>query len=514
MAQKFDPYVILGVAASASDDEIKRAYTRLIKRIQPDTNQYAATAVAQLEIITSAYNLLMDSNQRRNYDSAAKKTDDKSDLYFSMRVTSSKRAIIPLPEDQIIYLLVDIIASPAARKLEEREANLNLTLIIDHSKSMDDENRMDKVKAAAQAIITELTHEDAVSIVAFNDWSSVIIPAAHVQDKMSMRGRVSMIQPKGGTEIFKGLAEGVKQNRKFLDPNMINHMILLTDGRTYGDEKQCLDLAQQIVSDGISISAMGLGSDWNDQFLDQLAALTGGTSTYIKSVSDVPSFLDDRIRNLSNAFAERVQLAVVPEPGVQLEMAFQLSPSPQPLTHENGIIHLASLQPKRPISVLLQFLLPAQMPEGTTSVARLVTTGDIMPRKAHKHTAIGELEIQVTKNPGQMEGPPASIIDALSKLTLYQMQEKAHAALERGDIAQATQQLQFLGTRLIDMGEVELGRQALSEAQHISQTRAFSNDASSKTIKYSTRALIQPGAMKEALTAMFTDEDDQTASPR
>src|SRR5262245_38618196 len=110
MTSNFDPYVILGVAPSASDDEIKRAYTRLTKRIQAETNQYPTTAVAQLQIITSAYNLLMDATQRRNYDNAAKKaSDDKSDLYFSMRVTSSKRAIIPLPEDQIIYLLVDII---------------------------------------------------------------------------------------------------------------------------------------------------------------------------------------------------------------------------------------------------------------------------------------------------------------------------------------------------------------------------------------------------------------------
>ncbi|MDQ7037078.1 MAG: VWA domain-containing protein [Anaerolineae bacterium] len=426
-----------------------------------------------------------------------------------MRVTPSKRAIIPLPEDQIIYLLADIIASPAARKLEEREAHLNLTLVIDHSKSMEDENRMSKVKAAAQTIITELSSDDVISIVAFNDWSSVIIEATHVQDKMSMRGRVSMIKPKGGTEIYKGLAEGVKQNRKYLKPSMINHIILLTDGRTFGDEEQCLDLARQAVSDGITISAMGLGSDWNDRFLDELASVTGGTSMYVKSVADVPIFLNRQIRSLSNAFAERMQLSVIPESGVNLEMAFQLSPSPQPLTHENGIIRLTSLQPKRPISVLLQFQLPAQLAEGTTSVARLVSTGVIMTRNALKHVAVGELEVEISKNPKQTEGPPASIIDALSKLTLYQIQEKAQLALENGDITKATQQLQFLGTRLIDMGEVELGRQALAEAQHIASTRAFSSEASGKTIKYSTRALIEPGGMKSAITAMFDNHGDK-----
>lgn len=513
MTNTFNPYIILGIASSATTDDVHRAYNSLTQRIQPNTSQYPATAKEQLETITQAYNLLMNPTQRKQYDNRSTSTDDgKSDLSFSMRVTSSKRAIIPLPEDQIIYLLADIIASPAARKLEEREANLNLTLVIDHSKSMEDENRMGKVKAAAQAIITELTNNDVISIVAFNDWSSVIIEAMHVQDKMSMRGRVSMIKPKGGTEIYKGLAEGVKQNRKYLKPSTINHIILLTDGRTFGDEQQCLDLARQAASDGITISAMGLGSDWNDKFLDELASITGGTSMYIKAVADVPIFLNDQIRSLSNAFAERMQLSVIPEPDVHLEMAFQLSPSPQPLTHENGIIHLASLQPKRPISVLLQFQLPAQLAEGTTSVSRLVSTGVIMSRNALKHLAIGNLEVEINKTPKQTEGPPASIIDALSKLTLYQIQEKAQLALENGDVAQATQQLQFLGTRLIDMGEVDLGRQALAEAQHVASTRAFSNDASGKTIKYSTRALIEPGGMKSAITSMFDNPDNKPDS--
>jgi Ca-activated chloride channel homolog len=510
MNYEFDPYAVLGITSSATIDDINRAYSKLEHRIQPNANQYATTARSQLTVIKAAYDILANPNQRRQYDNQVNRNDkdDKSDLYFSMRVTSSKRTIIPLPEDQIIYLLADIIASPASRKLEEREANLNLTLVLDHSKSMEDENRMEKVKKAAQTIITELTSDDVVSIVAFNDWSSVIIEANPVHDKMSMRGRISMIQPRGGTEIYKGLAEGVKQNRKYLKPSMINHIILLTDGRTFGDREQCLALARQVASEGITISAMGLGSDWNDQFLDELASVTGGTSSFINSVDDVSTFLDDKIRNLSNGFAERMQMEIVPETGVQLEMAFQLLPSPQPLKHDEGIIHLSGLQPKRPISVLMQFQLPANMPVGTTSVARLMASGNIMPRNAQKHIAIGELEIEVTKNPKQTEAPPATIIDALSKLTLYQIQEKAQAALDAGDVAMATKHLHFLGTRLIDMGEVELGRQALAEAQHISQTRAFSNDASGKTIKYSTRALIQTGALKDQLTALFKDDDD------
>ncbi len=494
MTQNFDPYAILGVAPSASAEDIRRIYSQLTSRINRRNQVYGNAATDQLYWLTQAYNLLVDPVHRRNYDERIR----SSDLYFTMRVVPSKSTVIPLPEEQVIYLLADIIPSPAARKIEERETHLNLTLVIDHSKSMEDEKRMEKVKAAVQTIVTELSSDDVISVVAFNDWSSVIIPATPVQDKMGLRARVSMIQPKGGTEIFKGLSEGVKQVRKHLSRTMVNHIILLTDGRTYGVTDQCLALAKEIASQGIAISAMGLGTDWNDVFLDQLASTTGGSTTFIKSGNMVARFLDDQVRNLSNAFAERVQLSIVPDPGVELEMAFKLSPNPQPLSHEGGIIHLGTLQGKRPVSVLLQFQLPRNIQGGYRSIARMVASGDIMPRNAFKHHAVSYLQIEVNQTPTDTEGPPASIIDALSKLTLYQMQEKAQQALKSGDIAEATRCLQFLATRLIDMGQPELGRQAMAEAQHVSQTRAFSNDASGKTMKYSTRALIEPGAIKEA----------------
>ncbi|MFN8401646.1 MAG: hypothetical protein U0X74_16660 [Anaerolineales bacterium] len=66
-----------------------------------------------------------------------------------------------------------------------------------------------------------------------------------------------MISSFGGTEIFQGLDAGFKEIRRTLDPARVNHIILLTDGNTYGDEQDCLRLAEQAAALNVRITGMG-----------------------------------------------------------------------------------------------------------------------------------------------------------------------------------------------------------------------------------------------------------------
>lgn len=501
---RFDPYLILGLTPQASNETIKEAYESLIAHLQASSQ---ANVPEQLEMAHEAYRILRNYHEREKYDKYldSLSEEDRKKSSFSLRLTPSKRHIKPLGEEQVVYVLSEISAPQGvAGKMEEREVRLNLTLVIDQSKSMDDGGRMRRVIAAAQAIITELTHEDIISIVSFNDRASTVIPATPVDDVMTLRARVGMIQPRGGTEIFQGLKAGVKENLKNLTPNRVNHIILLTDGRTYGDEDKCFALAQDVAKQGVGISAMGLGYEWNDKFLDKLVSFSGGTSTFIKSVHMVSEFMSLQLRSLSNAFAERMQLSIVPPSDVKIEMAFKISPNPQPLTLTDNVLPLAGLQPNRPITVLLQLQLPAKLSGNVINLGHFVASGDMMLMQAKRFYIADDLAISVS-NEYVEDAPPISIVDALSKLTLYRLQEKAQAALEDGNADEATRHLTYLATRLINMGEHELGNQTMAEAQHIDKTRTFSTEESKKTIKYKTRALIDPGASLDAITALLDD---------
>jgi Ca-activated chloride channel family protein len=486
MTVEFDPYSILGVSPDATTDDVKAAYRRVARRLHPDVNR-APGAVVQFQEITVAHDLLTDSLRRQKHDEKAQKRDPNA-LNVSFRVIPSKRTIMPLPEPQVLYLLAELLPDPRAQEGQhKRETRLNLTLVLDHSNSMSG-TRLDKVKIAAHQIIDQLTPEDVFSVVSFNDHADVVIPATTVMDKPALKARISMMLASGGTEIFKGLSVGVEQNRQYLAPRLVNHIILLTDGNTYGDQDRCLALAREVTKDGIAISAMGLGQEWNDKFLDEIASTTGGSSAYITSANAVVRFLNDHVRNLSNIFAERVSISVAPDPNIRLESAFKLTPNPQPLSVEEGNIPLGSLQLNRTISVLLQFEMPADLSEEFHTVARLVSSGDILANRLQKYHVLSDFSVEVSQDP-TAEDPPSAILDALGKLTLYRMQERAQEALENGDIREATRRLENLATRLLELGEPELAQQARNEAQQVAYTYNLT-DKGRKTLKYQTRTLL------------------------
>lgn len=63
-----DPYSLLGVSRSASEDEIKKAYRKLAKELHPDRNTDNPKAAERFSAVTSAYDLLSDKDKRARFD--------------------------------------------------------------------------------------------------------------------------------------------------------------------------------------------------------------------------------------------------------------------------------------------------------------------------------------------------------------------------------------------------------------------------------------------------------------
>ena len=68
MAQNKDYYAVLGVSATATQDDIKKQYRRLAKKFHPDANQNDPSAAERFKEISEAYNVLGDADKRKQYD--------------------------------------------------------------------------------------------------------------------------------------------------------------------------------------------------------------------------------------------------------------------------------------------------------------------------------------------------------------------------------------------------------------------------------------------------------------
>jgi len=484
-------YDRLGLPRDASLDEIRHAYRELARRLHPDMN--IKPGETELFIgVQEAYDVLIDPNQKTAYDN---KLPPEPDIHLPVAKTIiySSNHLVSLTEPQLIYALLDFKAQGGESLLTSPP--LNICLVLDCSTSMHG-LRLDTVKLTAIELIRLLQQDDILSVVKFSDKAEVIIPAGSRYSRSEIETQIQLLHAGGGTEIFQGLEAGYAEVMRYHTKNHVKHIILITDGRTYGDEEECLRLVNQAAFSGVGISALGIGGQWNDSFLDSITSGTGGSCKFVSHTDDLSRFLLDKVARLGRSYAEQVTFDFQPSAEVALNYAFRLHPEASPLAISSPLV-LGSVPRDSSLTILLEFLvnvMPANI--SRLMLAKVIFSFEI-PGRLEKQKFSERLELwRPVSQEFDTDPPSSSIIQALSRLSLYRMQERARSNLEEGRVYEATQRLQSLATHLLAQGHNELARSVLSEVVHIQQTRVFSEEGE-KRIKYGTRSLLLPSGTEE-----------------
>lgn len=486
MTSEKDYYTLLGVPRNATTDELRRAFREAALRLHPDKNVKPGETELFLEV-NKAYEILIDPRARKEYDQdlAVREQQMAESASFRAEVSQSRRRLLQLDEPQVHYLLLDILPG---EQLPDVRPPVNLSIVVDRSTSMRGP-RLDQIRSATLTILNDLTPEDSASIIAFSDKAELIVNPRQAMESSVARARLSMLQAGGGTEIGQGLQLGLDELRKNFSRDGINHMILLTDGRTYGDETECLEIADQSAELGVTIHGVGIGSEWSDRLLDDLAGRTGGSTTFLDNTKAITGMLKDIFDGLSKNVASRLRLQGSVAQQVDLRSAFRLLPEPMPMG-DSLPMQLGHLPQEGMIRLLLEMVIHPIGPVDELTLAHFTIDGDVLGKGSESTALPLHVMIPVSNDPDP-EPPPEEIVNSLSLIAMYRMQEKARHEAELGQTSKAARRLENLATHLLASGERELAKAALSEADRLAQSRRISSEGE-KVLKYGTRALLLP----------------------
>jgi Ca-activated chloride channel family protein len=484
-------YDYLGLPRDATQDEIRRAYRQLVLHLHPDKNVNRGDTELFIDI-QQAYERLSDPHKKADYD---RQLPSEPNLGSPLSITNTySQPYIPrISEPQLFYALSELNIHPDTN-LWVASTPLNISLVVDCSTSMQG-IRLDTVKITAIEILRQLQPTDIFSLVKFNDFAEILINPRSMDDLKSTEMKVQLLQAGGGTEIFKGLEAGFSQVNQYRTSQRTNHIILITDGRTYGDEASCEQLADQASTLGIGISALGIGNEWNDRFLDHITSKTGGICKFIADTRDIRGSILEEISRLGSSLTDQITFDFQLPEYIGLSSIYRLQPDASPLDPVSPL-SLGYMPRQGNMSILFEFVIK-DIPKDVSQLT--MTKGFIkyeIPRHTIKTKYVDRLlfERSVTNQP-MTSLPPTDILNAITLLSLYHMQELAREEMEKGDINLATRHMEYLATHLIKKGERELAQSVLNEVTHIRNNQSFSEEGE-KRIKYGTRSLLLPARIE------------------
>jgi Ca-activated chloride channel family protein len=211
-----------------------------------------------------------------------------------------------------VYLFVDLKADKVGD--DKDRSPMNIAIVIDRSGSMADKNKLEYVKKAVDYIIDQSGRDDYISVVDYDDYVDVLQRSSIIRDKEDLREKVSKLKPGGFTNLSEGMFEGYDQVNGSYSRGYVNRVLLLSDGlanRGITDRYKLADMVRdKNRRDGITISTFGVGNDFNENLMTDLADYGKGNYYYIRNSADIPEIFAQELRGVRNLVGQGTKLRV------------------------------------------------------------------------------------------------------------------------------------------------------------------------------------------------------------
>lgn len=341
-------------------------------------------------------------------------------------------------------LLITVSAPPLPAELQSRpRPPLNLALVIDRSGSMDG-RKLSYARKSARFLAGELTERDRLAIVTFDEEVNVLVPSQPVRDPLLFISAINMIHCGGGTALFDGWLAGATQVAQVLNPESLNRVLLLSDGEANIGLVDADSIASKVAGlsqRGISTSAFGLGSGFDEDLMGAIAGAGDGTIAHIESPNQLADLYASELDGLASTLGKRVSIGIRAKRDVQLvDVLNDLE-----LTSA-GNFQLPNLRHGQELNVAARFQLPPWQPNREIVSVRLAWK---QPGSQERHSFVKHftLPVMAAADLNGME-PDLAVLEQVELLLANRQRRQAIEELDRGNLRAARAHLEAIDQRL------------------------------------------------------------------
>ncbi len=201
-------------------------------------------------------------------------------------------------------------------------APVNLVLVIDRSGSMSEAGKMEYAKEAAKRIISGLGSSDRIGIVAYSTEVELIYPIQFLKDKQSVLSVVDSLYPTDSTNLSGGLTSGIDQLKSLTSEGFVNRVILLSDGLAnvgITDIGELGRIASRAAEKGVHITTMGLGLNYDENLMMNIAEHGAGNYYFIESPTQLTRIFEKEFGQILATVAKDSVIYLSLAPGVQIK---------------------------------------------------------------------------------------------------------------------------------------------------------------------------------------------------
>jgi Ca-activated chloride channel family protein len=254
-------------------------------------------------------NYLPTKNDVKNYDInnylPQRYPDTPDDELLNVHVKWGNKKINSGSKEALLELGFSI-KEPANKQAISKP--LNIAFVLDKSGSMSGAN-IDLLKKAMIEFISKLRPEDRVAIVFF-DTEAVLAFGEEKINKPHLLDIIRAVQADGGTNIYEGLKMGYEVVERNKLSNSVNRVILLTDGYCQNPVDMTVDLSKNYFGKGISVSTIGVGTDYNQALLTLLSQYSGGLVHQAINSDGISDALEKEFESLLYPIASDLKVKV------------------------------------------------------------------------------------------------------------------------------------------------------------------------------------------------------------